>query len=243
MGAHNCEATSSCIAIPGSTSDMWAANASLKALKVAAKTSQYVYMMLGGNDCLEKMPDCAHQKKTSTECGDELVASCTVNMHKILGAIHEANPEARVVGFGYDTMFGAKGCGLITHDILPQCWEKGTPAGKGNRCFNTEFLKIQKVYDEAAANYSFVDEASILGATQVAGGDTKASTDPSNRHIDMDAMGPAKYWPLSMECFHPSVDNCGDDINDCGATIVMEEFYKSYWSKRPDVCPSSSVVV
>jgi len=222
---------------------MWAANASLKALKVAARTTEYVYMMLGGNDCLEKMPDCAHQKKSSGACGDELVASCTSNAHKIVDAIHEVNPKARVVGFGYDTMFGAKGCGLITHDILPQCWEKGTPAGQGNRCFNTEFLKIQAVYDSLAANYSFFDKASILGATQVAGGDTKASTDPSNRHIDMDAMGPAKYWPLSMECFHPSVDNCGDDINDCGATIVMEEFYKSYWSKRPDVCPSSSVVV
>ena len=46
--------------------------------------------------------------------------------------------------------------------------------------------------------------ASILGATQVAAGDTKASTG-ADRHIDMDKMGPAKYWPNYEGCFHPGV--------------------------------------
>merc|ERR1712232_933246 len=183
------------------------------------------------------------EKKSAAECGDELVAWCTSHFQTILEAIHEANPKARVVGFGYDTMFGAPGCGFVTHDMLPQCWSRSTPHGQGNRCFNTEVLKIQAVYDALAANYSFMDPASILGATQVAGGDSKASTDPSDRHIDMDKMGPAKYWPLTLECFHPSVANCGNDVNDCGATVVMEEFYKSYWRQQSNVCPPSDVVV
>jgi len=242
---HSCTATSSCIAIPGTTASMWASAAFIAATKAAAKTADYVYIMLVGNDALDLMPDCAQkEKKTAEQCADELMAQALPNMYKIIDAIHEANPNAKVVGFGYDTMFGARGCGAISHDVFPQCWSSTAPAGQGNRCFNTQFLRIQEAWGFAAGNRSFVDKASILGATQVAGGDTKASTDPANRHIDMDKMGPPQYWPLTMECFHPSVDNCKDgDVNACGATVVMEEFYKDYWSKQSSVCPSGETTV
>jgi len=245
LAAHGCNATSSNIAIPGTTSGMWATAPFSAGLKVAAKGADYVYLMLGGNDCLDLMPNCAQEKKSAAECGDSLVANATANVNKLLAAIHEANPKTRVVGFGYDTMFGATGCGAITHEILPQCWSSGVPAGSGNRCFNTEFVKIQGVFDSLAKTLSFVDEASILGATQVAGGDQKASTDPTNRHIDMDKMGPGKYWPLTGACFHPGFTACDDTggSTDCGANVVMEEFHKVYWSKQPSVCPSSNVVV
>merc|ERR1711924_492742 len=82
----------------------------------------------------------------------------------------------------------------------------------------------------------FVDDCSILGATQVAAGDAKASTDPNNRHIDMDAMGPAKYWPDYLACFHPGI--LPKDSDDTGAMVVMEEFYKSYWSKHLLAAPA-----
>lgn len=165
-------------------------------------------------------------------------------MKNIISAIHEANLKATVVGFGYDIMFGAIGCGAITHDIFPQCWKSPTPAGQGDRCFNTQFLRIQEAWGWLAGNNTFVGKASILGATQVAGGDTKASTDPANRHIDMDKMGPGKYWPITMECFHPSVDNCVEgQIDSCGAQIVMEEFHKDFWSKQPTVCPSTTTSI
>merc|ERR1719230_2433756 len=95
------------------------------------------------------------------------------NMEKIVDAVHEANPTARVVGFGYDTMFGGLGCGLVTHELFPQCYKVG---GGGNRCFNQEFLRIQETWDTVAATRSWVTNTSILGATQVAAGDTKAST-------------------------------------------------------------------
>merc|ERR1711972_923643 len=181
-----------------------------------------------GNDALDKTPDCADEKKTSAECGDQLFAEAVPNMYKIVDAVHEVNPTARVTGFGYDTMFGGLGCSLVTHDVFPQCWSKSAPKGQGNRCFNTQFLRIQESWDWIAGNRSFVDHVSILGATQVAAGDTKASTDPNNRHIDMDKMGPAKYWPDYLGCFHPGTKG-GDDS---GAMVLMEEFYRVYWSKH-----------
>ena len=85
-------------------------------------------------------------------------------------------------------MFGGLGCGLITRSLFPQCSKIG---GGGNRCFNKEFLRIQEVWDTLASKYSYVKNTTILGVTQVAAGDSKASTG-ADRHIDMDKMGPAK---------------------------------------------------
>lgn len=210
----------------------------LEALKLAAKEHDYVFIVLAGNDALDRCPDCADNKtKTAEDCGDELMSQAMANMYKVVDGIHEANPAARVVGFGYDTMFGALGCSLVTHDIFPQCYRKG---GEGNSCFNKQFLRIQTMWDNLAGNRSFVDSASILGATQVAGGDAKASTDPADRHIDMDKMGPGKYWPNYLGCFHPGV--LGGD--DSGAMVVMREFTKVYWSKKLTCsAPPTSIVV
>jgi hypothetical protein len=228
---HECAvAAPTCIAIPGSTSGTWTTKLVLSALKAAAKNYGYVFLTLVGNDALDRMPECAKdENKTAEQCADELLAFSLPNMYKIADAVHSANPDARVVGFGYDTMFGGKGCSVVTHDIFPQCFNgQDAPKEQANRCFNTQFLRIQEGFDWLDGNRTFMDSASILGATQVAAGDTKASTDPNDRHIDMDAMGPAKYWPTYEACFHPGV--AGGD--DSGAMVVMEEFYKVYWSKQ-----------
>jgi len=166
------------------------------------------------------MPDCASEKKTATQCGDQLFSSMLVHMGNIVDAVHEANPNAKVVGFGYDTMFGGLGCSLVTRDLFPQCYRIG---GGGNSCFNTEFLRIQEVWDTLASNRSWVHNTSIIGATQAAAGDPKAVLGKS---IDMEKMGPAKYWPDYEGCFHPGV--VGGE--DSGAMVVMEAFYKQYWS-------------
>lgn len=228
---HECAvAAPTCIAIPGSTTGTWANTVVLQALKAAAKNYDYVFFTLAGNDALDRMPACAKDKsKSAAQCADELLAFAAPNAYKIVDAVHEANPDARVVGFGYDTMFGGPGCSLVTHDIFPQCFNgQDVPEEQGNRCFNTQFLRIQEVFDGMDGNRTFFDSASILGATQVAAGDTLASTDPNDRHINMDAMGPAKYWPTYLACFHPGIKG-GDDS---GAMVVMEEFYKVYWSKQ-----------
>jgi len=247
LKAHNCQATASCAAIPGTTASMWALPPVLAAIKSVVKLypDLYVYIMLVGNDALDLMPDCAQDKtKSAEDCADVLMAQALPELYKIVDAVHEGNPNARVTGFGYDTMFGAKGCGLFTHDLFPQCARNGASEAEFNTCFNTQFLRIQEAWGFVAGNRTFVDKTTILGATQVAAGDSAASTDPNNRHIDMAKMGPGKYWPLTMECFHPSVDNCVDgQVKSCGAQVVMEEFYKTYWSKNSAICPQSSVVV
>lgn len=236
-----CGITSKCIAIPGSTSNTWTTKAVLASLTLAVKTYQpnYVWMTLVGNDALDQMPDCAKTGKSESECADQLLGTALPNIYQIVDTIHAAKPDTRVTGFGYDTMFGGLGCSLVTHDVFPQCWSDSVPRGQGNRCFNTQMIRIQEGWDWIAGNRSFVDPVSILGATQVAGGDKKASTDPENRHIDMDKMGPAKYWPDYLGCFHPGIKG-GDDS---GAMVVMEEFYKVYWGQQLTCSVAGSLAV
>lgn len=246
LGEHGCKVSSVCIAIPGTTASMWSLPAALTALTAAVKAYKpdYVWMTLGGNDALSEMPSCARTGKSADECALQLTSQFRPQLAAIVDTINDAAPNARVTGFGYDTMFGGVGCSLITHDLFPQCWKDGE---SGNSCFNREFLQIQAGWEDVASNRSFVEAVSILGATQVAGGDPKASTDPNDRHINMDEMGPAKYWPTSMECFHPGTGTGDDKIAgavypDVGAHVVMEEFYKVYWSKQQDVCAADVTV-
>ena len=224
---HKCNVHETSIAVPGTTAEDWDTNGQeAAALKTALLTKpDYVWMIIFGNDALMQMPDCASSGKSAEECGDELYATSVKHLSNIADTIHEASPNTKLVGFGYDTMFGGLGCSLVTRSLFPQCYFPHS--GGGNSCFNKQFLRIQQVWEDVAANKTWVDATSILGATQVAAGDTKASTG-SDRHIDMDKMGPAKYWPDYEGCFHPGV--LGGD--NSGAMVVMEEFYKTYWSKQ-----------
>merc|ERR1719198_2060332 len=76
------------------------------------------------------------------------MAEVLPNMYKMVDGIHKANPDARVVSFGYDTMFGGLGCGSVPKDMFPQCYNgQDVPKEEGNRCFNTQFLRIQEAMD------------------------------------------------------------------------------------------------
>ena len=141
----------------------------------------------------------------------------------ILDGIHEANPNAQVVGFGYDIMFGGLGCEVITKDVFPQCWNKTQTPENPIRCFNTQFIKIQKVWETFAAARPYVHALNLLGTSQVAGGNKKAAVGKP----DLDKFGPAKYWPDTLACIHPSTEG-GDES---GAMVIMKEFYNQYWSK------------
>jgi len=222
---HGCSAAVKNIAVPGTMVTDWNAGTYLDTLKKQAKVHDYVWISLMGNDALIDMADCAGNKsKTADQCGDELYAKMIPGVGSILDAIHESNPNARVVVFGYDTMFGGLGCHYVASSMFPQCWKLFSKGG--NRCFNTQFLRIQAVWDEVAKNRSWVDPINIIGVTQMAAGNTKASIG----HPDMDSMGPAKYWPDYLGCFHPSVYSTQKDGS--GAMIIMEEFYKQYWGKQ-----------
>ena len=220
---HNCPLDGFAnIAVGGTTAKQWASLSKLAEVKKHAKEADVVWITLMGNDALAECPGCASQGKTASQCGDELMVSVRANMNKILDAIHEANPAAKVVGFGYDIMFGGFGCNLIQKDIFPQCWHNKTERSPVH-CFNTELIRIQELWEQLAASRpDYVTAINILGATQIAGGDTVASIGLPN----MDKTGPAKYWPDTLECIHPSK---GD--KDSGAMVVMAAFYEQFWSK------------
>jgi hypothetical protein len=122
-------------------------------------------------------------------------------------------------------MFGGLGCSVITADVFPQCYaaNKTQPS---TRCFNDQFVKIQGVWDSFAAQRPYVHALNLLGTSQVAGGNKKAAVGKP----DLDKFGPAKYWPLTLACIHPSTD--GGDAS--GAMVIMAEFYKQYWAKALD---------
>ena len=81
-----------------------------------------------------QLPKCAKAGKTADECGNEMLTNVMQNMNTILDAVHESNPQMKVVGFGYDIMFGDVGCSAMTHSIFPQCWKDGDEVA-GARCF------------------------------------------------------------------------------------------------------------
>ena len=210
------------IAIGGTTARYWSTDYKLRDVKTHAKDADLIWITLMGNDAKDEVPACARQGKTAVECGNEMMQSVLGRMHKILGAVHEANPDAKVVGFGYDIMFGGLGCDLMTKEMFPQCWHNASEPSP-IRCFNTELVRIQEAWETLAATYPFVTAINLLGTTQVAGGDPLAAIGKPN----MDKYGPAKYWPDYIECIHPGI--LGGD--NSGAMVIMKEFYNQYWSK------------
>jgi len=86
-------------------------------------------------------------------------------MSAILNGIHEANPNAEVVGFGYDTIFDGLGRCLIQKEIIPQCWSNKSDADPLH-CFNTELVRIQEAWETLASTRPY---AKAIPLTQLAG--------------------------------------------------------------------------
>ena len=101
---------------------------------------------MGGNDFLLGMRACASKEKTPEECMDEILDSYKKRMPTLLDMVHEQNRHLKIVGFGYDLMFGGDGCKLIARALMPQCFRGNIfNEKKSNKCVNTIFLKIQEV--------------------------------------------------------------------------------------------------
>jgi hypothetical protein len=86
------------IAIGGTTAQQWAEPKKMLEVKKQAKDHDLVWVTLMGNDALAVCPDCAKAGKTAEECGDELTVKATGWMTTIIDGIHEANPNAKVMG-------------------------------------------------------------------------------------------------------------------------------------------------
>ena len=184
-----------------------------------------------GNDALEQMPDCAATGKTSAECGDQLYSDMLDKMGSIIDAVHSSNPDAHVVGMGYEMMFGGAGCGLVPATLFPQCWKD--EAEKNNessiRCFNEQVIRMQAVWNDLAAERDYVTALNILGLTQVVDGDNTAKVGAPN----MGKLGPAWAWPVYEGCIHPGVAGAPNGSGEDSASMVlMEEMYNQYWSDQ-----------
>lgn len=106
LNAHGCSHSTLNIAVPGTTAGEWDTSEEYSTrLSKAVADRDEVWITLMGNDAMEQMPDCARQGGSASDCGDQLYDDMTKHMGSILDSIHESNPDANVVGFGYDTMF------------------------------------------------------------------------------------------------------------------------------------------
>eukprot|EP00747_Dinoflagellata_sp_TGD_P072415 gnl/TRDRNA2_/TRDRNA2_157470_c0_seq2.p1 gnl/TRDRNA2_/TRDRNA2_157470_c0~~gnl/TRDRNA2_/TRDRNA2_157470_c0_seq2.p1 ORF type:complete len:366 (+),score=66.38 gnl/TRDRNA2_/TRDRNA2_157470_c0_seq2:25-1098(+) len=214
------------IAVPGSTAADWESKEFLDLLVSYAKVSDYMWLSLMANDCAVYLPSCArgglfHKGKSPEECGAELVTSVTKSMQNILDAIKAANPNIRVFGHGYDflgwDMFPMGD--FARRNMLPQC-QNGEPAFNRTQaeCVNTQFIKLQAVWESLAKQYDFIDVINVLGTLQVAGGNKKASVG----HPDMSEYSPKRL--MEFNSLHPTPRK--------GFPLIFDQQWKLYWSKK-----------
>jgi len=208
------------IAVGGTTALEWIAK--LGALKTAITSdTTHVWLTLGGNDAIQgPLPVCGLvQKKSAEECTTEELSRIKKHMITIIESIHKDSPKVRVLGFGYDILGMGKLpiCPPLARGIFPQCID----AAEGfNTCFNTQFVRIQAMWEELAQTYDYVDTVSMLGTLEAAGGDTSASTGKPDL---------AKFSPNSLmqtNCIHPTQGWDG------GFGVVFKKQWTLYWSKQ-----------
>lgn len=238
---HSCPGSVKNIAVAGSTAAQWQDGRLMSKLQKQVAGKDYVWMTLMGNDALSDCPSCAKNKtKSAEECGDEFIAGVRTRMQTILDGIHAANPQTRVVGFGYDIMFGGLGCTAVTDTVFPQCY-RDTSATKEEktRCFNTQFVRLQTLWEELAETNDFVDAINILGVTQAY---PAKEQDPDPKAAvgapDLDQFGPAWAYPDTLACIHPSLGLTGTS----GAMVVMEEFIRQYWGPQLGCAGNETIV-
>lgn len=111
--------------------------------------------------------------------------------------------------------------------LFPQCWGKESDGSDADSisCFNTQFVRIQRVWDSLQVSRDFVDVINILGTTQKAGGYAGVEIGKP----DLSKRGPSQYWPDYLACIHPSLTSTKKDGS--GAMLIMEQFYEQYWGK------------
>lgn len=222
LSDHQCSYEYENIAVSGTTATDWTSNRKLKSVREKSANADHVWVTLGGNDAKNFAPGCAAQHKSASECTTELIDKLEGQVGTILDTIHESNPNAKVVGFGYDLMFGAELCHLVARAIFPQCWNSTETPGNPIRCFNSQFISIQAMWERLAGARAYVTAINVLGATQIAAGGSNATIGQP----DLDKFGPAKYWPITTGCIHPSTGTEGS-----GGMQIMKEFYSQYWSQ------------
>lgn len=218
------------IAIAGTTAANWMNWPMFGSLKKHAESADYLWLTLGGNDALFNIPKCSQDKnKTAQECADEFMGTVVPRFEKILEGIHEANPNIKILGFGYDVLGMNKLplCPPIALEVFPQC-NHAPEGGSGSdyiSCWNKQFTRIHTDgWERFAQKYDFVDTVNLLGSLQAAEGDPEAAIGKPNY---------AKWSPkdlMQVNCIHPT---------DAGFEIVFENLWDLYWKKE---LPTAAIV-
>eukprot|EP00995_Heteronema_vittatum_P000420 NODE_1055_length_1081_cov_260.770349_g736_i0.p1 GENE.NODE_1055_length_1081_cov_260.770349_g736_i0~~NODE_1055_length_1081_cov_260.770349_g736_i0.p1 ORF type:complete len:279 (+),score=129.77 NODE_1055_length_1081_cov_260.770349_g736_i0:60-839(+) len=199
------------VARGGTTSDNWAGEL-LPTLLSAIENNpdlEVMWFTIGGNDARNRLPICALLGGSSDKCVAELQAHCLANIEgKIMPAVWAKNPKLRVVGFGYDLMgFGKLPlCPIEALAIFPHC--EDSPV-----CVNTQFIKIQTVWDMMSKKYPLVDTVNLLGSLQAAAHMPGASVGhPNLAHYSPDDL-------MQSNCIHPTPTGFG---------YVFDNFWNLY---------------
>lgn len=219
------------IAVMGTTTSEWQSGQYLTSLLDNAKVADYIWLTLMGNDLFGMLPGCALTLKNAEACGDNTIAKVKKGMHTVLDAIFRANPKVKVVGFGYDILGLDKlVCKWVPIALFPQCIHGERKFNHTSiECFNTEFVKMQAVWDDLAKEYPNVESINLLGTLQAAGGNTKASTG----HPDLGSWGPAKYTEL----------NCEHATRTGGFPFIFDKMWDLYWSKQNITADDHEVIL
>lgn len=211
------------IAIAGTTSTNWMNWPMFGRLKKQAETADYLWLTLGGNDALAIIPGCTGDKsKTAQQCGDEFMDTIVPRFETIIEAVREANPNIKVVGFGYDMMGMDKLpiCPFTARQVFPECTHE-PEGGSGSdyiSCWNHQFTRIHTDgWEKLAQKYEYVETVNLLGSLQAADGDAEAAIGKPNY---------SKWSPkhlMQWNCIHAT---------DEGFEIIFENWWNLYWSKE-----------
>jgi len=223
MQRHSPETEIVNIAIGGTTAGIWSNFPEFGNLKKHAATADYLWLSLGGNDALFNIPLCGQSgNKTAKDCADEFMDEVVPKLHKIIEGAREANPNIRVIGFGYDVLGMNKLplCPPVALEVFPQC-NRAPEGGKGAdyiSCWNKQFMRIHTDgWEKFAQKYDYVDTVNLLGSLQASEGDPQADVGKPNM---------AKWSPkdlMQASCIHPT---------DAGFEIIFEHLWDRYWSKQ-----------
>jgi len=189
------------VAVGATTAGMWSLVPNALRDAVARNPDcRWVWLTIGGNDAAFKLPF-----GTPVE---QIIEEALRDTSIFLRPLFAANPNVRVVQFGYDILTFSMGiCPLVGLGLFPQC--------NGNtRCMNTNFIRLQHDYVEKLSElFPQHDSVNLLGSMQRAAGVPGADVGRPN----LDFYTPDAYM---NDCIHAS---------SLGYNTLFADFYRVYW--------------
>jgi len=194
------------VAVGGSTAAQWALRPNyLRDVVARNQDAKWVWLTIGGNDAKNELPLGVPIEKVL----QELINRTSV----FLTPLFQANPNIKVVQFGYDIMTFSKGllCPAMGALVLPQCKLNTT-------CINSAFIRLQHEYVEAMVKlFPRHNSVNLLGTLQAAG----KIPDASIAHPNLAYYSPDNL--MQSNCIHP---------NDQGFVYIFNTLWDLYFKSQ-----------